>query len=620
MRYSWKGFFVKKMILLLFYFLGTPNLFAQGSEEFDVLSVSPSLSISQWEAGQSGDLILNVHLTKGYHAYAERFQLEIEQPLGFTSGKLRISPLKTWYDKPTKRNRQGIENDGLIKVNIEAPREFLKSSNELVFKLTYQACSETVCLLPFTKTVHTPITLLGSPVSVLTNPTSALSTSSLSVNSNSLLGFLSEDRFHKLMDRSLFLTLLFVFMAGILTSFTPCIFPMIPITLAILGKEAEKHKRLQNFLLSIFYVLGIAMTYSSMGVVVSMTGGVFGSSLGNPMVLAVMSFLFLLMSLSMFGLFEIQMPLFIQNRLSKASVQKGYAGAFISGLFAGVVASPCVGPVLIGILTYVSTQKNPFLGFILLFTYALGLGLIFILLGLFNQLFKYLPRSGPWMLFSKFILGSLMLSAFYYYFHLLVPPRVFDFALGMGLVVLASVYGAFMNSESSHISEKWRPYMRIRKGHMLVLLYLGIGFILTAVFDFSFSLNPLSNPTVLLQKQAEFVWSPYDASAFEKAKTDGKPILIDVRADWCGACLELEEQTFSDPEVIEVLKNFTLLKFDATRNSPELDVLTKTYDIKGLPFVIFLDSKGDWLKPKTLTHFESPKKFLQRLKEPSTSN
>jgi thiol:disulfide interchange protein DsbD len=588
------------------------NLNAQTTEDVDVLTVTPSLAHSVWEEGQGGDLILSLNLVEGYHAYAERFQIKILKPIGFTSGNLRISPLKEWYDKPTKKNRKGIEGHGTIKVYIEAPRRFSQISSELIFELTYQACSETVCFLPFTKTIQTPI-VLKTDQPLIENP------SLLEAKAPS--AFLSLENFEYLINKSLLLSLVFVFLAGVLTSFTPCIFPMIPITLAVLGRDAEKHKRLQNFFISLFYVFGIAMTYSMLGVLFSMTGGVFGSLLGSPILLTIMCFIFLAMSLSMFGLFEVQLPLRLQNHLTQKATKKGYVGAFFSGLLAGVVASPCVGPVLIGILTYVSSQKNPFLGFILLFTYALGLGLIFILLGLFNQVLKYLPRSGPWMLFSKFLLGSLMLSAFYYYFQLLVPQRVFDMALGIGLVVIASVYGAFLNTESSHITDKWRPYMRIRKGKMIVLLFVGIGFIMAAVFDYPFSLtqSKFSNAETqtVLKSDSTLHWSAYTEVAFNEAILKNRPILLDIRADWCGACLELEEKTFKDPKVVEILKNYTLFKFDATRNSPELEKLTQTYDIKGLPMILFFDPQGVWIKNKTLMQYEGPEKFLKRVSRPN---
>jgi thiol:disulfide interchange protein DsbD len=175
-----------------------------------------------------------------------------------------------------------------------------------------------------------------------------------------------------------FLAFLFVFAIGLLTSLTPCIYPMIPITIAVLGKEAHARSRWQNILVSICYVLGIGVTFSALGVFAASTGALFGSFMSSAWVLGFVCLVFFAMSLSMFGLFEIQAPQFLRDGILSHLHLHGYLGAFVSGLLAGVVASPCVGPVLVGVLTFVAQTQSLWLGFWLLFTYALGMGVLFL--------------------------------------------------------------------------------------------------------------------------------------------------------------------------------------------------------------------------------------------------
>jgi thiol:disulfide interchange protein DsbD len=248
-------------------------------------------------------------------------------------------------------------------------------------------------------------------------------------------------------------------------------------------------------------------------------------------------------------------------------------------------------------------------GFLFLFFYALGLGLIFIVLGLSNQLVKTLPRSGPWMVWFKFILGTLMLSAFYYYLELLLPIRWFDGALGLGLVIIASIYGAFLPAKGGG------PRKHMQKGIMQAVLIVGIGYIVLSVFD----LRPYIRGRVMADNSINQIqmlnWQPYSAAAIAQAAKDGRPVIIDFWAEWCAACHELEENTFTDPRVRAMAGNFVLLKFDATKESPELKELKKKYAIQGLPTVIFYNPKGVWIDALTLTQFEKADKFLERLEK-----
>ncbi len=591
------------MVLLLSIFPKT-LVWAQGSEDNpDPLLTEISLSLYEWNPGQGGDVTIKLKLPAGYHSYEEMFRLTVLEPDGFRTGAFKLKPVHEFYDKFTKKNRRGINENGTITAHIEAPLEFKTNANKLVFEITYQACSDTFCLFPVTKKIETPIKLIGAPIEAALQ--SRATTSAPQATAASVF---SADYFAEMLAKGGFVIFVLAFFAGILTSFTPCIFPMIPITLAVLGNDSEKRSRGQNFLISCIYVLGIATTYSILGLVAASSGTLFGASLGNPYVLSVVCFVFLAMALSMYGLYDLQVPAWMRNKFGgKVEIGNLHLKTYLSGLFAGIVASPCVGPVLVTILAYVATHQNKVLGFFLLFAYALGLGLIFLVLGLSNQFLRLLPRSGAWMNGIKFILGSLMLGAFYYYLDLLIPVRAFDAALGVGLVSVASVFGAFKAAKSSAEG--------LRKGLMLAILLIGFGYLSISIFDLRplISQRYISNESV--KEDLQLAWQPYSEERLHKAAQENRPVIIDFWAEWCAACHEMEQLTFTNPMIHAEAEKFILLKFDATKDSEELRKLKQKYRIQGLPTILFYNTKGDWIENLTLTRFEEAPAFLSRMKK-----
>lgn len=576
-------------------------VWAQEPHETDPLLTEVSLSIFEWNPGQGGDINIKLKLPKGFHAYEDMFRLTLVEPEGFRMSAFKLKPVHEFYDKFSKKKRRGIEEAGVMSAHIEAPLEFRKSATKLVVELTYQACSETFCLFPVTKKLETPIKLIGAPAEDILKSVDRTPTP---ISKN----IFSSDYFAEMLNRGGLFIFVLAFLAGVLTSFTPCIFPMIPITLAVLGNDSEKRSRWENFLLSCIYVLGIATTYSVLGLLAASSGTLFGASLGNPYVLSVVCVVFFAMSLSMYGLYEIQVPAWMRQRFGKkVNTGSQHLTTYLTGLFAGIVASPCVGPVLVTILAYVATHQNKVLGFFLLFTYALGLGLIFLALGLSNQLIRLLPRSGPWMNAVKFILGSLMLSAFYYYLDLLVPVRLFDIALGLGLIVVGSVFGAFKPVRNS--------FEGMRKGLMIAMLLVGVGYLNFGVFNLRPLLEQRHISEAGIPSTMKLNWQPYSEELLQKAVQDKKPVIIDFWAEWCAACHELEQFTFTDKEVRALSANFVLLKFDATKDSDQMRYLKSKYNIQGLPTVIFYNSQGTWLSGITLTNFESAPKFLKRMEK-----
>lgn len=542
-----------------------------GEAQFHILTQPLTL-----QEGQIKSARISVTLPKGFHAYADQFKISNINPNNFQVGQLKLKPEVEFYDKYSKKNRKGLFESGEIELQIESPEKVKNKMEKLMFDLKYQICSDQVCYLP--KTYNVVIDVNFTQMKEDVKPS---------------MSMFSAGTIENQLAKNFYLTFLLVFLAGILTSFTPCIFPMIPITLSILGNDAHNKSRLQNILRSVFYVLGIAVTYSSLGVIAALTGAIFGQALQNKWVLSSLVGLFVLMALSMWGAFELQVPAFIRSRFGGSGKSQGYTGAFFMGMVAGIVASPCVGPVLVSILSFVSTTQNAVLGFSLLFTYAMGLGLIFIAIGASSQILKKLPRSGPWMEFIKFTLGLLMVGVALYYLRFVIPMEYWIIVLGLTLMAISIWQGAF------HFQKK-HPF---RQGIFIVVFVASLTLTLLAVFKRD-QVSPIFNNQVEDTVGETLIkWTPYSEAVLAQAKADNQPVMLDFFAEWCAACHELEEKTYTNPEFVELSKQFKLVKIDATEDTPEVKQIIEKYKVKGLPTVIFINKKGDILSELTFTQF-----------------
>lgn len=424
--------------------------------------------------------------------------------------EIEAFPIVEFLDKFSNNEiKQGLKTTAEVRFTV--PYNFDFNSK---FFLNYRACTDEFCYLPKTRDFDHGIT----PVSAK--------------DKNTILNFSVDFQ-----QSSLFLIFLFVFFAGILTSFTPCIFPMIPITLALIGQDILENKFLA-FKKTCIYVLGIATTYSVLGLVAASTGSLFGQFLSNPWALIGIGGFYFLMATSLLGLFEIQFLNNLQNKMNRPSMQS-MGGIFVFGAFTGLFASPCVGPVLIAILTYAAQSKNLLFSFFLLFVYALGLGQIFIAMSLSGSLLNRLPKAGKWMNYVKYILALMLVAAGLFF---LVP--------GVKTLIQSS------SLESGQVQNQ-----------------------------------------------------------IDSALSQGRPVVIDLKADWCAACIEMDKITFKNPEIIEALKDFEFLAIDVTHLDSEKSAILKKYKVLGLPTILIFDSKGQWLEQHTVTQFLGPKEMLALLRK-----
>lgn len=409
-----------------------------------------------------------------------------------------------------------------------------------------------------------------------------------------------------LQTQGAFMAVLVAFGAGFLASLTPCVYPMVPITVSIFGATGENTSRARGAALSAVFVLGIAALFTPMGILSALSGKLMGSALSNQWVVLGLAALFLALAASMFGAFELALPSSLTNRLSTVG-GVGYKGAFVMGLVMGLVAAPCTGPFLTGMVTVIATTKNVMLGSAALFAFAMGLGVIFFVAGAFGA---NLPKGGAWMMGIKWVSGvGLAYMAFSYLRDKFEPVRklVDHPSNTFGAVAATVLFVGLVLGVVHMVAERRKsPIAHLSKPMKLASIVpavAGAAMLFTWV-----SLNHNVDPNA-----PEITWLTSEKVAIEKAAAEGKPMLIDFGATWCKACKELEHETFPDSNVRNEAKRFVALRVDATDDEDkEVIRLKDKYKVVGLPTVIFLDKNGK--EATRFNEFVKPDKFYAAMK------
>ncbi|MBM4327737.1 MAG: DUF255 domain-containing protein [Deltaproteobacteria bacterium] len=384
--------------------------------------------------------------------------------------------------------------------------------------------------------------------------------------------------------------LLGVFMGGLALNLTPCVYPLIPITVSYFGGRTGQ-SRAALAVHGGLYVVGLGMTNSALGVAAALTGSFMGAALQSPAVLVGVAVALLFFAASLFGLWELRLPSALMSVASRSYT--GYFGALFMGLTLGIVAAPCVGPFVLGLLTWVASLGNPWLGFVIFFTLSLGLGLPLFFLGVLSGSLENLPRSGEWMLWVRKVMGWALVGMAAYFVRPILPEGAGVFLLA-GVALAAGIHVGWIDQTTA----AFRAF-----GFFKNLA----GTAGTVVGAFLIGSWLMAAPGVS--------WQQYSDELLEKARAQGKSVVMDFSASWCTPCRELDEITFRNPEVARAAAgDFVMIKVDVTGQSDtKTRELISRYSVKGVPTVVFLDDRGEERQSLRLVDYAPPDQVLARM-------
>jgi thiol:disulfide interchange protein DsbD len=489
----------------------------------------------------------------------------------------------------------------------------LAAEEKLVMAATWQGCNEAIgiCYPP----IDRDFTLVSTGAAA-----AAVAVSGSPAQPSETAGESDTSKIERVLKGGSFWAVVATFFGfGLLLALTPCVFPMIPILSGIIAGQNKQLTKGSGFLLSLAYVLGMAITYALAGVAAALSGTLLSNALQNPWALGIGAGIFVALALSMFGFFELQLPSFIQSKFSDASNKmKGgnFVGVFIMGVLSAVIVGPCVAPPLAAALAFIAQTGNTTLGGVALFVLALGMGVPLLLVGLSAG--ALLPRAGGWMNAVKYFFGVMMLAISIYLISPVIPAWV-GMLLWAVLLIASAIYLHALDPLPAHAS----GWTRLWKGFGVVLLIGGLAIILGMLAGSRDLLQPLdvfkggSGGAAMAAEQKGLAFEKVkDVAELEArlaaAKADGRPVMLDFYADWCVSCKEMERYTFSDPKVQARLQSVVLLNADVTTNTDAEKALLKRFSLFGPPGLIFWDGAGAQSDYKVIG-FEKPEKFIDSI-------
>ncbi|WP_049379909.1 protein-disulfide reductase DsbD [Haemophilus influenzae] len=579
-----------KQILLFLFFIFTALSTQAGlfDKKSAFLPVDDAFQFSAAKSDNQENVIVKWSIAEGYYLYQEKISVKLNQA---------ETPS---FDVPTFSISPEDYNDpyfGLMKIFKKPVQAIFKASQppfkaEDMIEIAYQGCTEGFCYPPEVKEIK----VADLPIVQVTD-TEKTSEKSTALSAQPKA---EQDRLAESLFNSKYAVFGF-FLLGLGLAFTPCVLPMLPLLSAIVIGQNQRPNMWRAFALSFVYVQGMALTYTLLGLIVAAIGLPFQVALQHPYVMIGLSIIFVLLALSMFGVFTLQLPSSLQTKLSLLSQQQkagAFGGVFLMGMIAGLVASPCTSAPLSGALLYVAQSGDLFTGAITLYLLALGMGVPLILITLFGN--KILPKSGMWMETVKKLFGFVMLALPVFLISRILPdewtPRLW--------AMLGTAFFIWFAFQMPKNGTGW--LFRIL---FLVAAMISVKPLQAWVWGESSAQSAIENKLV---SHVEFKQVKSEAELQQALAENNKSlVMLDLYADWCVACKEFEKETFSDPRVQKNFGDMLLLQVDMTKNSEENRALMTKYKVLGLPTILFFNQDGKEIEGSRVNGFMPPVEFLQ---------
>ena len=579
-----------KRILLFLFFIFTALSTQAGlfDKKPAFLPVDDAFQFSAAKSENQENVIVNWSIAEGYYLYQEKISVKLNQEEASS------------FDVPTFSISPEDYNDpyfGLMKIFKKPVQAIFKASHpplkaEDVVEIAYQGCTSGFCYPPEVKEIK----VADLPIAQVAN-TEKTSEKSTALSAQPKA---EQDRLAESLFNSKYAVFGF-FLLGLGLAFTPCVLPMLPLLSAIVIGQNQRPNMWRAFALSFVYVQGMALTYTLLGLIVAAIGLPFQVALQHPYVMIGLSIIFVLLALSMFGVFTLQLPSSLQTKLSLLSQQQkagAFGGVFLMGMIAGLVASPCTSAPLSGALLYVAQSGDLFTGAITLYLLALGMGVPLILITLFGN--KILPKSGMWMETVKKLFGFVMLALPVFLISRILPdewtPRLW--------AMLGTAFFIWFAFQMPKNGTGW--VFRIL---FLVAAMISVKPLQTWVWGETQAPSAVENKAV---SHVEFKKVKSEAELQQALSENNKSlVMLDLYADWCVACKEFEKETFSDPSVQKAFGDMLLLQVDMTKNSEENRALMTKYKVLGLPTILFFSRDGKEIEGSRVNGFMPPVEFLQ---------